>query len=56
MLAHQRYSGPGLSCKWAIEWTKRWSRNKDPELRLWEVMLIGLACIALVAWGLHSIP
>ena len=45
-----------FALEWSIERGKRWLKDRDPELRLWQVILIGLACVGLVAWGLHSVP
>jgi hypothetical protein len=35
---------------------KAWLKHKNPELHVLESILILLACLALVAWGIHSIP
>lgn len=43
-----------------IEWigtlVGSWFKGRSPELRIWESILIVLAILALVAWGIHSIP
>jgi len=42
--------------EWIGAWISTWLKRKNPELRTWESILILLSCLALVAWGLHSIP
>lgn len=39
-----------------VGWGTRWLGRKDPELRLWENILIIIALFGLVAWGIHSVP
>ena len=39
-----------------IEWIGTWLNGKSPELRIWESVLIVLVILALVAWGIHSVP
>ena len=33
-----------------------WMGRKDPQLRLWESVLVVMACSALAVWFIHCIP